>query len=386
MSRQPGLSANGIVRSGSSLASRDSSPSLATRGASPQEAEGKDGNGGDLSLSNLNLASSPDAEEDLVDWAPSRTSPGYPSQSHARSQPRTPSGASLGSDASPSTTNAYERQGMSEWAKRSTAFAPSRSSFESAASGGAYFSAEEDVMGHLERQSTPPQPIAPAPDVLRTPGRSSSKDWTLTPKGKGSSSGSIDSASSPPIAARRASLVSHKTPRSSSLKQPPSSKISSHEASRPGSSQTSASGSSSRLTTTSGGEPPGRKGRIPSAASLQEPLKERTSSRRGHTSAQSPSSPTLSMETGSPSASTLRQEVAANTNGNGTGADIASEPTAVPIGRAIQAQTDKHLLQRWILSIGVVNFDLEKGPDLERLWPPLDISREEKDNMWVISV
>jgi hypothetical protein len=87
------------------------------------------------------------------------------------------------------------------------------------------------------------------------------------------------------------------------------------------------------------------------------------------------------METGSPSANLSRQEVPANVSGNGQGVDIASQPTAVPIGTAMQAQTDKHLLQRWILSIGVVNFDLEKGPDLERLWPPLDISREEKDNM-----
>lgn len=41
----------------------------------------------------------------------------------------------------------------------------------------------------------------------------------------------------------------------------------------------------------------------------------------------------------------------------------------------------KSLLQRWILSFGTVNFDLEKGPDLETLWPPLGISKEEKDNM-----
>lgn len=38
-------------------------------------------------------------------------------------------------------------------------------------------------------------------------------------------------------------------------------------------------------------------------------------------------------------------------------------------------------LQRWILSIGCVNFDLEKGPDLEFLYPSLGISREERDNI-----
>lgn len=38
-------------------------------------------------------------------------------------------------------------------------------------------------------------------------------------------------------------------------------------------------------------------------------------------------------------------------------------------------------LQRWVLSIGCVNFDLDKGPDLEFLYPSLGISREERDNI-----
>jgi hypothetical protein len=38
-------------------------------------------------------------------------------------------------------------------------------------------------------------------------------------------------------------------------------------------------------------------------------------------------------------------------------------------------------MQRWILSVGCVNFDLEKGPDLEFLYPSLGISREERDNI-----
>lgn len=45
------------------------------------------------------------------------------------------------------------------------------------------------------------------------------------------------------------------------------------------------------------------------------------------------------------------------------------------------ATLDRTLLQRWILSIGIVNFDLEKGPDLVSLSPPLDISKEERDNI-----
>jgi hypothetical protein len=38
-------------------------------------------------------------------------------------------------------------------------------------------------------------------------------------------------------------------------------------------------------------------------------------------------------------------------------------------------------LQRWILSVGCVNFDLDKGPDLEFLYPSLGISQEERDNI-----
>lgn len=42
---------------------------------------------------------------------------------------------------------------------------------------------------------------------------------------------------------------------------------------------------------------------------------------------------------------------------------------------------DEAALQRWVLSIGCVNFDLERGPDLEFLYPSLGISREERDCM-----
>lgn len=45
------------------------------------------------------------------------------------------------------------------------------------------------------------------------------------------------------------------------------------------------------------------------------------------------------------------------------------------------AGLDREALQRWVLSVGCVNFDLELGPDLEFLYPPLGISREERDNM-----
>ncbi|PWN35703.1 DUF1630-domain-containing protein [Meira miltonrushii] len=42
---------------------------------------------------------------------------------------------------------------------------------------------------------------------------------------------------------------------------------------------------------------------------------------------------------------------------------------------------DEFAVQRWVLSVGCVNFDLEKGPDLEFLYPSLGISREERDNI-----
>ncbi|UZJ52789.1 hypothetical protein CBS101457_002109 [Exobasidium rhododendri] len=45
------------------------------------------------------------------------------------------------------------------------------------------------------------------------------------------------------------------------------------------------------------------------------------------------------------------------------------------------AGSSKMALQRWVLSVGCVNFDLDKGPDLEFLYPSLGISREERDNI-----
>lgn len=47
----------------------------------------------------------------------------------------------------------------------------------------------------------------------------------------------------------------------------------------------------------------------------------------------------------------------------------------------ITLNLDREAMQRWVLSVGCVNFDLELGPDLEFLYPPLGISREERDNI-----
>ena len=100
-------------------------------------------------------------------------------------------------------------------------------------------------------------------------------------------------------------------------------------------------------------------------------------------------------DTGSSSADSQKNGHAATPVGLGlrrsSGQDIASPPrrsSLISRDHHPQAETstdadivEKSLLQRWILSIGVVNFDLEKGPELETLWPPLSISREERDNM-----
>ncbi|WFC99776.1 hypothetical protein MYAM1_002521 [Malassezia yamatoensis] len=56
--------------------------------------------------------------------------------------------------------------------------------------------------------------------------------------------------------------------------------------------------------------------------------------------------------------------------------NVSTQPSisAVP-------EKQRGALQRWILSIALVNFDLELGPDVEFMYPPLGISKEEKDNI-----
>lgn len=59
------------------------------------------------------------------------------------------------------------------------------------------------------------------------------------------------------------------------------------------------------------------------------------------------------------------------------GDDVAdAAPAVLPVPPASVPH-----MQDWLLSIACVNFDLELGPDVEFLYPPLDISKEEKDNI-----
>ncbi|CEH18573.1 Uncharacterized conserved protein [Ceraceosorus bombacis] len=55
------------------------------------------------------------------------------------------------------------------------------------------------------------------------------------------------------------------------------------------------------------------------------------------------------------------------------------ESPSGPVGGPSELR--REALQRWVLSVGCVNFDLDRGPDLEFLYPPLGISREERDNI-----
>ncbi|EST10053.2 DENND6 [Kalmanozyma brasiliensis GHG001] len=59
----------------------------------------------------------------------------------------------------------------------------------------------------------------------------------------------------------------------------------------------------------------------------------------------------------------------------------AATPKLAPPKQLNSLNLDRESMQRWVLSVGCVNFDLELGPDLEFLYPPLGISREERDNI-----
>ncbi|WFD18887.1 hypothetical protein MCAP1_001100 [Malassezia caprae] len=59
---------------------------------------------------------------------------------------------------------------------------------------------------------------------------------------------------------------------------------------------------------------------------------------------------------------------------------LADEDQDVPEVTPVPA-ADLGALRQWVLSVACINFDLELGPDVEFLYPPLEISKEEKDNI-----
>ena len=90
-----------------------------------------------------------------------------------------------------------------------------------------------------------------------------------------------------------------------------------------------------------------------------------------------------SRESGKPSLESLGRRP--TSGGSGTKILASSSSGDVPTMKNEMDETDigskEAGLQRWVLSVGCVNFDLEKGPDLEFLYPSLGISREERDNI-----
>ena len=63
------------------------------------------------------------------------------------------------------------------------------------------------------------------------------------------------------------------------------------------------------------------------------------------------------------------------------GADESGDTSAAPAAISAVPDAQRNALQRWVLSLALVNFDLELGPDVEFMYPPLGISKEEKDNI-----
>lgn len=63
------------------------------------------------------------------------------------------------------------------------------------------------------------------------------------------------------------------------------------------------------------------------------------------------------------------------------GGDESGEALTAPAAISAVSESQRTALQRWVLSLALVNFDLELGPDVEFMYPPLGISKEEKDNI-----
>lgn len=61
--------------------------------------------------------------------------------------------------------------------------------------------------------------------------------------------------------------------------------------------------------------------------------------------------------------------------------DESGEALSAPAAIAAVSENQRGALQRWVLSLALVNFDLDMGPDVEFMYPPLGISKEEKDNI-----
>lgn len=284
-----------------------------------------------------------------------------------------PVGVNVGasSSSSSSSSSVATHRDARELAKPARPSVGSRDSLSSAISG-AYYSAEEDIAdGPAAFNEATPRPSGQASrpvNVVPTTPTPSARSSKRAGKAR-----QRDPPSPPLITPRRASLGSKGTKPNLINTALANERSSSRRNATPG----SGSSSSAR-----GGD---LAGPLSSPAGLSSPRNNpdftpRRSSRGLHPS--SSSSPPVSA-TQSPEQASL-----APTSASGLGLQLPPErdlsafsTQRLSVTSTEQLNVERNLLQRWILSIGCVNFDLEKGPDLELLSPPLDISREEKDNI-----
>ncbi|CAO1627971.1 unnamed protein product [Parajaminaea phylloscopi] len=260
-------------------------------------------------------------------------------------------------------------------------FAASRDSLLSAASGGAYYSAEEDIAD---------RPASHGSNRSQDEGRrqDAAGEQRTSPSGKSSKRAGKARQRDPPPSSP---VIS---PRKGSLAKPakPARLDTNLANQRGGTAAASTAGSSSSAGSESlrGGDlaatSPGMVSLAPrSASASREPTPRRSS--RGLSS---PSLSSAASNSRRQSSSCAPTSIALAQAATGLGLDLPPEADlgardsqrfSLLAPENYQSSVETNLLQRWILSVGCVNFDLEKGPDLESLSPPLDISKEEKDNI-----
>ncbi|CAO1619207.1 unnamed protein product [Jaminaea pallidilutea] len=334
------------------------------------------GQGGDLSLSALSLSPS--------------TSASFEDNDQGESSRQGSSPPLLGQATAASSGPSYSTTPLPP----SRAWSASSDSVTSGVSGKGYYSAEEDIgEGKASDNEDAPKPGLPMP-FGPTSASSPSSSPPPTPtaasqrrKGKGKAAPII--ASPPvPITPRRASLG--KVAKSSLPSSAGSSSNSTHERDLAFPSPGKGIGLGAPLGLSTSAQPmPKRsssKGLPGSGVLSSESII--ASSNSQHSGSERPGS--LASEDLSEGRSASRQlctSAGPSTTETGLGLDSADCSLAnvtqpnYAIDEDDERQLEKKLLQRWILSIGCVNFDLERGPDLESLSPHLDISREERDSI-----
>ncbi|CAD6955777.1 unnamed protein product [Tilletia controversa] len=83
-----------------------------------------------------------------------------------------------------------------------------------------------------------------------------------------------------------------------------------------------------------------------------------------------------------PATKDTQRPPAASASASASASDPGPAPAIPSLTPAFRlGKRQRLLLQRWILAVGCVTFDLEKGPELEFLAPSLNLTTEEKDNI-----